>query len=96
MNNSQQQEHADHQTRFKKLQDFLKETGFTGNVPFTLRYSSLSSDEKKKFINETKAVLVHVLNIAPNAMPELFQLLNVEMNTSDDDNDANIDVSGGH
>jgi hypothetical protein len=88
MNNSQQQELVGHQKRFKKLQDFLKQTGFTGNIPFTLHYSSLSSDEKKKFIDETKAVLAQVLNAAPNDVPELFRFLNVGGNTNDD---ADID-----
>jgi hypothetical protein len=96
MNNSQQQELVDHEERFKKLQDLLKQTGFTGNIPFTLNYRSLSIDEKKKFIDETKAVFAHLLNISPNAVPELFRLLDVEEDTSDDDNDTNIQVSDGH
>jgi hypothetical protein len=88
MNNSQQQELVDRQERFKKLQDLLKQTGFTGNVPFTLSYRSLSSDEKKKFIDETKAVFAHLFNISPNTVPELFRLLNTEEDTSDDENNA--------
>jgi coenzyme F420-reducing hydrogenase delta subunit len=87
MNNSQQQE------RFKQLQDFLKQIGFTGNVPFTLRYSSLSSEEKKKFINETNAVFAHILNIAPNELPELLRLLNIDEDAS---NDENIQFLSGH
>jgi len=87
MNNHQQQESIDHQERFKKLEDFLRKTGFTGHVPFTLSYRSLSSDEKTKFINEAKAVLAHVVSIASDGMIELHQLLNMDMDTSDDDDD---------
>jgi hypothetical protein len=95
MNNHQQQELVDHQERFKKLENFLKRTGFTGNVPFSLNFSSLPSDEMEKFINEAKAVFAYAFNLPLNHMLELYQLLGVEIDTSDDDDDENIQVLGG-
>jgi hypothetical protein len=95
MNNSQQQEVVYYEERFKKLRDFLRRTGFTGNVPFSLDFMSLPSNEKAKFIDEARAIFAYLENISPSALLELFQLLNVEYDTSDDDDDDNIEVSGG-
>ncbi len=92
MDNHQQQQPVDLRERNKKFRDILRQSGFTGNVPFTLNYRSLPSDEKKKIIDETKAIFAHIFNIAPNDLPALFRL----MNTEDTSNDVNIQGSGGH
>lgn len=91
MNNNQQQENVGHSEQFKKFQDLLKQTGFTGNIPFTLNYRSLSSNEKKKFLDDTTAVIGHIFNIAPNQVPAFCRLLNEIKDTNNDNNDADID-----
>jgi hypothetical protein len=54
MNNPEDQELFGNQERFKQLQDFLKQTGFTGNVPFT----SPSEIEPEKMNNSEEQKLV--------------------------------------
>lgn len=95
--NTPEQQPGHRQKKFQMMVDYLRETGFTGNVPFTSSYRSLSPDEKKKFLNESKTVFGHIFNIAPDVVPELFRFLDAaKADTSDDENDANVETSDGH
>ncbi len=77
-----------YQERIQKLRDFLRRTGFTGNVPFSLNFMSLPLDERTKFVDEARAAFNHVENLSPYALLELFEILDIEYDdTSDDDDD---------
>ncbi|UJR32459.1 hypothetical protein I4U23_019921 [Adineta vaga] len=84
MNNFQQTNLNNHQQQFQKFKDFLHQTSFTSNIPYATNYSSLTAGDKRKFLDEIKAIFGHILNIPPDDVPAFCRYLDMQTNTSED------------
>lgn len=56
--------------------------GFTGNIPFTLDFESLSAEEILTFINEIKAAYAFVETLSPRAVFKFCDLIDADEDTT--------------
>ena len=82
MNNFQPHEIIRFQKRHKKLQKFFKRMGFTGNIPFSLDFESLSAREMVTFINEIKTAYDFVETLPPRAVFKFCDLIDADEDTT--------------
>ncbi|CAF0844474.1 unnamed protein product [Adineta steineri] len=70
------------QKRHKKLQKFFKRMGFTGNIPFSLDFGSLSARERVTFINEIETAYGFVETLPPRAVFKFCDLIDADADTT--------------